>query len=591
MTRRYVNGVLDFLIKMLEFFFVLLVLLECNSVWRQNIGLSFDVRDWSIGSACLSVFLLILLYIVKDKSNVCCVTEYLPLFFVSVVFCLEFNAFNSLNEIQNSFNPSESSMIYGKSFLIFFLIFMNLMTVLFRIYRKNKESFRLFILLEYVILILAFFSVILWFGACVLELWGKNSDVYVNWGGQYYDSNYLNLCIRRWIFEGDIKKNLGIFVEPPMFGLMLGYGLYTELFLKKKTNPGIVVIFCIALISCRAILGIMVAMLAFVLCFMEALRERKNGKWLSALIILCMIAGCILLIIYKSRVGWGSFATHIDDFIASFKCWLEYPIIGCGFDYPLPIFEYMSDFRADNIGLSNSAAVVLAEGGIVLFTYYVLPFAFMAYGYFKGNRRLAYWAIGMFAFWVVVIFHTRLFMFFLLALGYSMVDLRTHLFQREKKTKQIIEFKLHVFEENQLMDKHWLKKDCLILPNAFVFIMSLLLFFSSCWGLVFAKRFSVRNGVISVILIFTEIVFFVLAFLRKRFSKKIIDCVLGMLWLIYMCVGQPYQVLDHFYSMTGLHFQDSWWRFIVLCLIIYALVLIINKWEAKQELTNHVEAS
>ena len=123
MTRRYVNGVLDFLIKMLEFFFVLLVLLECNSVWRQNIGLSFDVRDWSIGSACLSVFLLILLYIVKDKSNVCCVTEYLPLFFVSVVFCLEFNAFNSLNEIQNSFNPSESSMIYGKSFLIFFLIF------------------------------------------------------------------------------------------------------------------------------------------------------------------------------------------------------------------------------------------------------------------------------------------------------------------------------------------------------------------------------------------------------------------------------------------------------------------------------------
>ena len=69
------------------------------------------------------------------------------------------------------------------------------------------------------------------------------------------------------------------------------------------------------------------------------------------------LSGVAALVLYKKNTGWGSFATHIDDFAAALKCWIHNPVLGCGFNTEAPIREYMSEFnsqRQKKIFLSQS---------------------------------------------------------------------------------------------------------------------------------------------------------------------------------------------------------------------------------------------
>lgn len=563
MTQNMKKPIVETIISILEFILVLVIVLECNSVYRAIVVINYNPKIWALRISIITAFMLIVLHIVKDRSNFVCIKDYKSLFLISFLAVLEFNALNALK-------------IPGTYFLGYFLFFMNEMVILYRIYRKENDTFRLIYLMEYVILFIAVASVFLWIGSSILELWGRNPDVFVNWGGIYYDSNYLNLCIRRWHFAGDATKNLGIFVEPPMYGLFLGFGVYTELFLKKKSNPAIVAAFFIAVLSNRAVLTMMICLAAILFLFIEMIKGKKYAKFLISLMILATLGGIILLYFYKKRTGWGSLATHIDDFAAALKCWIHYPILGCGFDSELPIRQYMSEFRSNNLGLSNSAAVVLAEGGIVLFSYYFLPFALMMSAFFKRNARLAYWAAGMFMFWVVVIFHTRLFIFFLLALGYSMIDLKVHLFHIPKKEK-VIDCSLWIFQDNLSEEAGYFQKQFLNLPVGFLIVSSFILSFVACFGLMNSDRFSVSNAISAIIILLAELAILIYNVKTKKltgFQNSILQI---LLWLFYMAAGQPYQVINYFYSLTGLHIQTKWWLSIVLAILLYSVGVLAER--------------
>lgn len=555
------QNALDILIKTIEFVLILTVILDCNSVYRLRWGWNFEPHLLALWVANVSAYLLLVLWIIKDKTNFECVRDMKALILISFLMITEYNAF---------FVQKLDSGFVG-----YFFFFVTAMVLLYQVYRKNGKPFHLLFLMEYVILFIAIVSVILWIGSSILELWGRNSDLKVFWGGIYFDANYLNICIRRWVFDGDLTKNLGIFVEPPMFGLFLGFGLYTELFLKKKSNVAIVVSFLIALISCRAILAIMLALLALVFLFAELIWHKKFAK---ILIPVMAILGCIAvagLFIYKMKTGWGSLATHIDDFKAALQCWLHYPIWGCGYDREMPIQEFMSDFRSNNLGLSNSAAVVLAEGGIVLFAFYFLPFLFMMLAFFKKNRKFAFWGAGMFLFWVVVIFHTRLFIFFLLALGYSMVKFKVRLLNVKENEKRV-EAGITYFDENQSEEKGYFSKTFLDLPVGFILIMTMILVGSAVYGLISFKDFNVQNLISSIFILLAEALLLFWNLKKKSLSKLVNSiCQIGI-WLFYMLVGQPYRVLDSFYTVTKLHIQDCWWKFIVVVIGLYFIGTLLD---------------
>ena len=568
MTEKRYDSLLDWIICLVEFILVLVVVLDCNSVYRHWMGWEGDPKTYALWIANISAWLLVILYLIKDRSNVQCLKNYKYVFLISFVFVFEFNALNALKKV-------------ASGYLGYFFFFMNAMVILYLFYRKHQDSFRLLFLMEYLILFIAVASVILWFGSSVLELWGRNEDVRVWWGGKYFDANYLNLCIRRWMFDGDLKKNLGIFVEPPMYGLFLGFGLYTELFLKKKANPSIVLAFGVALFSCKATLAIMLSLLAFFFVVVELIKGKKYSKIIVPAMIALTIVGVLILFFHKMKTGWGSFATHIDDFIAALKCWTHYPILGCGYDCEGPIQKFMSDFRKDNLGLSNSAAVVLAEGGIILFIYYFLPFLFMMLAFFKKNRKLAYWAAGMFLFWVVVIFHTRLFIFFLLAFGYSMIELKIPLLDSKEKEKKI-SFNLIYPMDNYSADGIFWGKMKLNLPWGYIYIMHFVLGCTAMYGICCYRSFPVMSLIISIVILLIQIIMVFFSILKKNMTKMQNTIILFVEWLMFMFFGHLYKVLDSLFSALKLHIQDCGWSFLLTATILYAIGIVINIFKKKK---------
>ncbi|MCQ2495193.1 MAG: hypothetical protein MJ131_01230 [Lachnospiraceae bacterium] len=401
-------------------------------------------------------------------------------------------------------------------------------------------------------------------------LWGMNEDVFVQWGGKYYNSNYLNMCLRRWTeaCAGDTYKNLGIFCEPPMFGLMLGFSIYTELFLKKKTNLLTVAVFIIALLSSRAILGIMICAVGIFFKLVEMMAGKKYAKPVIIGAVLAAAAVIAGLAIFKMGNEAGSFKTHIDDFVAAFKCWTNYPIFGCGYGNQDPITAYMSAFRADNLGVSNSIAVVLAEGGIVLWLYYVIPFVIMGMSFFKKHKKTAYWAAGMFMFWVGVVFHLRLLIFLILALGYSMIDLR--MVEDENKKKKVA-FSIKWFDENEDTEPGFFVKKPLRIPVSFQIVMMAFLVCVSGYSLINASEVETLDIVSAIIVLIGSAALIVLNVGGIRLNGYINLAVEGGLWLVFMLVGNLYQVLDKIYTAAGLYIQDNWWASIAQVTVMYAI--------------------
>ena len=205
---------------------------------------------------------------------------------------------------------------------------------------------------------------------------------------------------------------------------------------------------------------------------------------------------------------------------------------------------------------------MLAEGGIVLFLYYCLPLAIMMFAYFKKNKKLAYWAVCMCMFWNVVIFHVKLINFFIIAFGYSMFDL-------EVANKQL-HFSIDFPTENLSEEKGYFIKQVLCLPKGISTMMNLVLVFAAVYGILNADLFSIRNLIVSILVMVLEILYHVFLIKSIIMSRTYMNCFEIGLWLFYMLFGQAYHVLDSFYTLTDLHIQTCWWHSIAAAVVLIA---------------------
>ena len=134
--------------------------------------------------------------------------------------------------------------------------------------------------------------------------------------------------------------------------------------------------------------------------------------------MIILLFPCIWLLSYKLSTNSGSI--RIDDYKASYKTWIEHGIIlGAGFNNEDAIIENMSKFRKDNQGLSNSTMVVLAEGGIMLFMIYLIPFLLsINYAIKNKNNNILYFDIIILFLFCTTIFAYTALMINILSKGY-----------------------------------------------------------------------------------------------------------------------------------------------------------------------------
>lgn len=580
------NTLQALLIRIFEFLLLFVIFLDVNTVYTEAFlnnksPVTSFTHTYAKIISLVCIIVLIALHLWVDKSNIEVVKQYKFTGAFLLLFATIFYAVNVAFTI-------DSEGYIGSYFLI-----MTLLPLLFKIYRNKGKSYELLYVLERIVIFAAVTSLLIWLGSSVLNRLGEAQEIRVLWGGDYYDSNYINLCFRRY-WTGDLTKNLSVFTEPPMFGLFLNIALYTEFFLKKNSNIYIVIILLCALVSCRATLALIIAIIAVGLKFVELFMSKKWFKFVFIAFSLVCILAVAMLVISKRNLEASSFGTHIDDYFATLKCFVHSNwLVGCGYENLEPIIVYESSFRADNPGMSNSIGPVLAQGGLLLSLYFLFPLVITIGSFFKKNKKLAFWGLGMLLLYTTIVFNNRVLIFLILSMGYSLLNIQIN------KTKPYMQISFDYPSDNLSDDndnRKWYEKckvkDGFIVPKEMTVAGYIILVIISVYTLINCSNKPVTSIICASFAILVTLAVLCIWIVRLKAYKSnnsgnsdksnignklyLISYITGLaLWGIFIVVGHMYASIDGFLRENNLLLQDAHWSFVICVVIFYILVAVM----------------
>ena len=133
--------------------------------------------------------------------------------------------------------------------------------------------------------------------------------------------------------------------------------------------------------------------------------------------VLFLVGSWLAFTVFDGKMQTSSGSTRLDDFAAGFKAWSRSPWFGYGFTNTDVVKSYMSAFRADNLGFSNSLFQTLVMGGVFWLTPYIIGLC----GYLKSSRAMKFAGILLLFLWVVTVVSNIPLTVFMFGLGVSKV--------------------------------------------------------------------------------------------------------------------------------------------------------------------------
>lgn len=379
------------LIILLEYFLALLIILDCNSVYVNNINSNI------IGSS--TIFIIFSLIILQLKINKFKLKNYIFLICLLTIYFIIFIFNNVTSELLFSF--------ISKFFVILFLI-----TLLFLVYSENGKGLRLFYCISNIMTFLGAVSICFWLLCSVFKVLPLNNIVYINWGGYhningFYDIYYETQPINFFGYNG--YRNTGIFTEAPMFNLCLSIALLFEFFLRERLNLKKIAILSMTIITTFSTTGYIVLMMCI---GAQVIKNRNsNTKYMRVIKILfimltILISSGILYYLIIDKMATDSFYVRIGKYISEFNIWKENVLFGSG-------------YGNNEAGSSNSLMVILADGGVWLFVIYII--AILEFILYRKNTNGIYFGVVFLFLFIVTVFPYSLVMYTVLGLGYKMI--------------------------------------------------------------------------------------------------------------------------------------------------------------------------
>ena len=425
----------NILIVFFEYALVATVIVECNSlfVYSMNyrpVSMMVIFGLCAVGIECV----LILLYGLKDILGL--IRKKWLQYLLMIIFEGAFFVLNVWRLVR---------MTNKVHFLLFFVMFFNLLCVILSYQISKGRQYDLVFKYSNLAVIIALLSLMVYIPVFFHSRAVFTDGLVSTWSGlsrPEYFSNYLNLVNLRSntlnFFGFTVYKNLCFFNEPLMFGIPLITALYTEMFLRPvdKRSPWKWAVLLAALFTCQSTLDLMIAAATCGLKLLTVV-PKKSRKFVFVPILGVVAVGCfcILKLKYGDSSTNGSVETHIEDFVIAFKAFMQHPIIGNGYRWEEPIQAFMTEERRlSNPGLSNSALVVLAHGGLIFGTFCFLPFI-SSLLQFRKKPELSLWTIGTGLLFCGTIFHYQLFLLFIMAVGYAHID--TGMFKALLKKRKV----------------------------------------------------------------------------------------------------------------------------------------------------------
>ncbi|WP_034445750.1 RHS repeat protein [Butyrivibrio sp. AE2032] len=315
-----------------------------------------------------------------------------------------------------------------------FMVVLPLFLILMWFKQKAGEPFELFYKHSDVVCVYSFFNLIVFLSGILNGASMPSDTVYSKWSTNQVSVNFYNLVTihngTAWqIADIPLLRNYGIFVEPLLFSVPLVTALFTELFLRgedDKYRYYKALLLSLTLLSSQTTMGMMIMAAAWGLKAIQ-LSVIKNKKFYIIPAIL-LVAAAVAFLYYEKKImtydaeNSGSIYAHILDFKIGFRAFFNSPVFGGGYQNN----DYINQFTPEEIGyrgFSNSIAIILGQGGIMMGLMCIFPFLVSFSNILKkGKRHIFLWTIGPFAVFVVTLVHYHVFLMLLLAFGISRIS-------------------------------------------------------------------------------------------------------------------------------------------------------------------------
>ena len=433
-SERY-RDILNRIITFLEYLLIFVVIAECNSIYAftDRTDVTTDMRSFFYTLGLGLPVMLLALQALADRQALKRLRAFVPVWLALVVYA---GAFYVLN-VRHVSGDRRADYIRN------FMLLLPLLVLYFKLKQQKGEALDLLYKHADIVCVIAAMSLLVYLCSVFHVNTMPSDPIYITWtGGKGTQEhiNLLNLChlsmSHKWQMSNvELLRNMGFFVEPLMFAIPLITALHTELFLRKRADGGHLyraLLLSVVLVTANSTIGVMLTAIAWgAKSLSESVRRRK--WWLVAVIIGGVIAACALLYLTKKSVRYevtevsgNSIGDHIEDFKAGFKAFLHRPLVGGGYNDEACIRAFMPLFKLEhNPGLSNSVATVLGEGGLMLGTLCLIPFLVCLLCLFRKdgqNPNMALWAIGPLGLFIGVIFVYHMFLIFIMAFGYSLIE-------------------------------------------------------------------------------------------------------------------------------------------------------------------------
>lgn len=360
--------------KILEYCLAALLILECNSVY---------IRASSF-SGIFSIFTAFIIFIlciqnIKRENNLD-YNKIVPFYFFYFLgsFIIFFKA-----------NPE-----FRISYISKFMMILPLLILYIASYERGKSRFDLLCKIENLILIEACISIFFFLFGSLLSIIPSTETIFLNWGEGRYVSGWYHLY-----FEPQFFRNSGIFAEAPMHNYILSIALLTEIYIKNFISKFKIIILIIAILSTLTTTGQLVLISVLIIQRLTQKRAKRIGikaKLLISLISLGIIIALYYLIQYilEIKSETSSYEVRSNFIQIAIHNWQSSPIFGCG-------------YGTNASESSNSIFVLLAEGGLFMFSLYSLALIYIPLLYWikKINRKYAYFHLiywGIFSITIVL---------------------------------------------------------------------------------------------------------------------------------------------------------------------------------------------
>lgn len=348
----------------LEYVIALCIILECESIWKWQIN---NGNKFKIIIFFIFIFCIFTILVLKSRSkqllkiNKSFIRIYLIPLIIYLILLIFMNRSNFIN-------------------VLMFSMVCTLMLIYQHCVIKDGEAYRLFRKISNIVIIIASTSLIFFLFSSIIKIITPNTSIIVERNGLAQEiKGYLNLYYysqKEIAFGVDIYRNTAIFYEAPKYALILCISLFYEMFLRRNLNKLNIIILSITILTTFSITGIILMISLIIIKLTIKIEKGTRSKIMTIIMAIFFIITIIWVTIYMLRVkkSTTSYSARIDDYMAGYKAWKERLIIGSGYGNNEVIRKYMSSFRKDNIGFSNSIFRVLAHGGVYLCSLYIIPY-------------------------------------------------------------------------------------------------------------------------------------------------------------------------------------------------------------------------